>query len=244
MKKLLWFGLPPIVFAAAVSTKPQNPPAPQTIVLYAPEYPGDMDRVSVDLQRAAYASRFNFGDVGYGLLRVGREVDWLEISVGSDRRSVFRDLGPHAWTDKLTVPWVEPLAKLKPGEVRQVFVSSNGAPGKGAPSGKSYEGLSALPGGGAGTNPDACCDTPISTGVIDRTTIREKSKRAPTPPAGVQTSPNMIRANLGHMYVVHVVDDKRDFYALFRIDALQPGNNCTISWKMIPPPPQPTTVKK
>jgi hypothetical protein len=45
------------------------------------------------------------------------------------------------------------------------------------------------------------------------------------------------------MYVVHVVDDKRDFYALFRIDALQPGNNCTISWKMIPPPPPPTTVK-
>ena len=92
MKKLLWFGLPLIVFAAAVSTKPQNPPVPQTIVLYAPEYPGDMDRVSVDLQRAAYASRFRFGDVGYGLLRVGSQVDWLEISVGADRRSVIRDL--------------------------------------------------------------------------------------------------------------------------------------------------------
>ena len=244
MKKLLWFGLALIILPLAPSSRAQNPTVPQTIVLYAPEYPGDLDRVSVDLQRAAYASRFRFGDVGYGLLHVGSEVDWLEISVGSDRRSVIRDLGPHAWTDNISVPWVEPLAKLKPGEVRQLFVNSSGAAGKGAPSGKSYEGLSALPGGGNDTNPAACCDTPISTGVIDRTTVREKSKRPPTPPAGVQTSPNMMRAILGHMYVVHVVDDKRDFYALFRIDALQPGDNCTISWNMIPPPPQPTTVKK
>jgi hypothetical protein len=34
--------------------------------------------------------------------------------------------------------------------------------------------------------------------------------------------------------VIHVVDDKRDFYALFRVDKLQRGDNCTISWKMIP----------
>jgi hypothetical protein len=84
----------------------------------------------------------------------------------------------------------------------------------------------------------------MGTGTIDRTTIREESKGQPTRPAGVQTSPNMIRAIPGHMYVVHVVDDKRDFYALFRVDALQRGDNCTISWKMIPSPPQPTTAKK
>jgi hypothetical protein len=44
------------------------------------------------------------------------------------------------------------------------------------------------------------------------------------------------RAVLGHVYVIHVVDDTRDFYALFRVEALQRGDNCTISWKLIAPP--------
>lgn len=241
MKKLLSFGLAPLILAAAVSSRAQNAPVQQTITLYAPQYGGDFARTSVDFQSATYAPRLRFGDVGYGLLRVGTEFDWLEISTSQDRRSVVRDLGPHAWTDSFTVPWVEPLAKLKPGEMRQVFVNSSGADGKGASGGREWEGLSALPSGGGGTNPPACCDSTMGT--VDRTSIREESKRRPARPAGVQTSPNMIRAILGHIYVVHVVDNRRDFYALFRVEALQRGNNCTISWKMIPSPAQPTTTK-
>lgn len=60
-------------------------------------------------------------------------------------------------------------------------------------------------------------------------------KRKPEPVP--RTSPNVIKARLDHMYVIHVVDDKRDFYALLRIDSLQRGDNCTISWKLIPAPP-------
>ena len=234
-----------MVFAAAASTLAQSPPAQQTITLYSPLQPGDLDRVSVDLQRAAYAPRLNFGDVGYGLLHAGSEWDWLHISIAGDRRTVILDIGPHAWTDNFTVPWLEPLAKLKPGERREVFVNANGADGKGASSGRSYEGLSALPSGGSGTNPDACCDTAVSTGAVDRSTIREPLRGQPKRPApgGIQTSPDMLRAILGHMYVLHVVDDQRDFYALFRVEALQRGYNCTISWKMIPSPPQPAKVK-
>jgi hypothetical protein len=241
MKKLLSFGLAPLILAAAVSSRAQNAPVQQTITLYAPQYGGDFARTSVDLQSATYAPRLRFGDVGYGLLRTGTESDWLEISTTQDRRSVVRDLGAHAWADSFMVPWIEPLAKLKPGETRQVFATSTGADGKGASGGRSWEGLSALPSGGGGTNPSACCES--TTGTIDRTTVREESKRRPTRPAGVETSSNMLRAVIGHMYVVHVVDDRRDFYALFRVEALQRGNNCTISWKIIPPPLQPTTVK-
>ena len=244
MKKLLWFGLVLVAFAS-VKLQPsmaQDSSDRHTITLYSPLQPGNLDRVSVDLQRAAYAPRLNFGDVGYGLLRAGSEWDWFHISNAGDRRTVIRDIGPHAWTDNFTVPWVEPLAKLKPGERREVFVNANGADGKGASSARSYEGLSALPSGGS-TNPDACCDTPVSIGTVDRASIREASRQKGRP-AGIQTSPDMLRAILGHMYVLHVVDDRRDFYALFRVEALQRGSNCTISWKMIPPPPQPTTVKK
>jgi hypothetical protein len=153
------------------------------------------------------------------------------------------DLGKHAWTDSFTVPWVEPL---KPGETLGIVVNANGADGKDGRDGYGAgngDGLSPLPSGGSGTNPAACCDSPISTGTIDRG-YPTKQPRRPKRPAGVQTSANLLKANLDHIYVIHVVDDKRDFYALFRVDALQRGDNCTISWKMIPPPPQPTTVSK
>jgi len=33
--------------------------------------------------------------------------------------------------------------------------------------------------------------------------------------------------------VIHVVDDVRDFYALFRVEALERGDNCSISWRLI-----------
>src|ERR1041385_4590506 len=125
MKKLLSFGLAPLILAAAVSSRAQNAAVQQTITLYAPQYGGDFARASVDLQSATYAPRLRFGDVGYGLLRVGTEFDWLEISIAQDRRSVVRDLGAYAWTDSFTVPWIEPLPKLKPGEIRQVFVNSS-----------------------------------------------------------------------------------------------------------------------
>ncbi|HYW74068.1 MAG TPA: hypothetical protein VE961_23800 [Pyrinomonadaceae bacterium] len=228
MKRVLWFGLALTVFAAAASARAQNTAAQQSITLYAPKYAGDLYRVSVDLQDAAYAPRLRFGDVGYGLLRVGPEVDWLEISVAQDRRSAFLDLGPHAWTDSFKVPWVEPLARLKPGEERQIFVDSSGQNGQdgrdgfGAGNGR---GLSALP----STGPDQ--------GYPTETPRRAKRE------AGVRTSPNMLRAILGHIYVLHVVDDRRDFYALVRIESMQRGDNCTISWKMIPAPPPPAVSK-
>ncbi len=48
--------------------------------------------------------------------------------------------------------------------------------------------------------------------------------------------PLFVKAIAGHVYVIHVGDDLRDFYALFRVDALERGDNCTISWKLIPEP--------
>ena len=244
MKKLLWLRLALMVFAAAVSVSAQNSAPQQTITLYAPPlYTHDFSRASVDLLRADYAKTFTYHDVVYGSLRVGDDWDWFESDAARRGRSLIVDLGKHAWTDSFTVPWVEPL---KPGETLGVVVNANGADGKDGKPGfgaESGDGLSALPSGGSGTNPPACCDSPISTGTIDRGYPTQQPRR-PKRPAGVQTSPNLLKANLDHIYVIHVVDDNRDFYALFRVDALQRGDHCTISWKMIPPPPQTTTVRK
>jgi len=38
------------------------------------------------------------------------------------------------------------------------------------------------------------------------------------------------------MYVVHTKDRETDMYALFRVEALEPGKSVTISWKRIQSP--------
>jgi len=47
-----------------------------------------------------------------------------------------------------------------------------------------------------------------------------------------------VAAVVGHMYAVHTVDTETDLYALFRVESLEPGNNVTISWKVVPSPEQ------
>lgn len=46
-----------------------------------------------------------------------------------------------------------------------------------------------------------------------------------------------VKAVVGHMYVVHILDRASDYYALLRVEALERGDNCTITWKVIPAPP-------
>jgi len=48
--------------------------------------------------------------------------------------------------------------------------------------------------------------------------------------------PKFVKAVIGHMYVIHVVDDAQDFYALFRVDQLLHGDSCVVSWKLIDAP--------
>lgn len=45
-----------------------------------------------------------------------------------------------------------------------------------------------------------------------------------------------IQVVVGHMYVVHTIDSNSDLYALFRVEALEPGKSVTISWKSVRSP--------
>src|SRR5258705_8686479 len=45
-----------------------------------------------------------------------------------------------------------------------------------------------------------------------------------------------INAVVGHVYLVHSKDGDSDHCALFRVEALQPRQSVTISWKLIPEP--------
>ena len=46
----------------------------------------------------------------------------------------------------------------------------------------------------------------------------------------------LVRAVVGHMYLVHTKDGGRDFYAMFRVEAVKPGDECAITWKLVPSP--------
>jgi hypothetical protein len=52
----------------------------------------------------------------------------------------------------------------------------------------------------------------------------------------VPTREREVQAIVGHMYVVHTKDTETDLYALFRVEALEPGKSVTISWKSVRSP--------
>ena len=45
-----------------------------------------------------------------------------------------------------------------------------------------------------------------------------------------------VKAIAGHMYVIRVVNETDDFYVLFRVEEIERGSKCTISWRMVPAP--------
>jgi len=52
----------------------------------------------------------------------------------------------------------------------------------------------------------------------------------------VPTNEPDVDAIVGHMYVVHTKDTDTDLYALFRVEALEPGKSVAITWKGVQRP--------
>jgi hypothetical protein len=38
------------------------------------------------------------------------------------------------------------------------------------------------------------------------------------------------------LYLVHSKDEDRDLYVMFRVEAMKPGDECTITWKQVHSP--------
>ena len=55
-------------------------------------------------------------------------------------------------------------------------------------------------------------------------------------PAQVSPENVLVKAIIGHIYVVHTKTDKIDRYAMFRVETIDPKGVCTISWKLAPSP--------
>lgn len=53
-------------------------------------------------------------------------------------------------------------------------------------------------------------------------------------PEGARSGP--VPARQGHMYVPHTRNDVSDLHSVFRVDWLEPGDRCAISWANVPSP--------
>ena len=200
--------------------------------LFSPHKHREKPPVCLNFKTGLSDSKNEPCDLEYGLLGVNGDFDWLQSSAESESRSVIKDLGSHFWTDVFAVPVVDALPKLKPGEQREFSIDTSGADGA---DGK--QGAAGDP--GPGGEP---CALPTETsgnksaGDAGGTTPEVLPPLRPKNDGKPKIDPLFVKAMVGHMYVIHVVDDKSDFYAVFRVDALQEGA-CDISWKLIPTPP-------
>jgi|GEM_PF-1175251 len=177
-------------------------------------------------------------EVKYGTLVIGDYLDWFQTGGGADSRTLIKDLGKRSWNDKVKVAVIEPLAKLKPGEQRRFVFDASGNRG-------------------SVMSPQDLNVQDLFRGSIPRETIRLRdypergqvwtvngpipAKPQPAPQRAkvdpkVKVPPTFIKAVVGHIYAIHVVDNRNDYYALFRVDELTPGDNCKISWKLVPAP--------
>jgi hypothetical protein len=149
----------------------------------------------------------------YGSLYAGDDLDWFEASAAFNNRTVMKDLGVYGWADDVKLPELAPLPKLKPGEQRHVTIDTSGADG--------------LPGAN-GLNADG----------TRRADVADQRARpaAPKREAGTIVDGPFLKAIQDHLYLIHVVNDVDDFYALVRVDAVTRGDNVTVIWHRVNPP--------
>jgi hypothetical protein len=201
--------------ARAQTTAPQaaSEPGVRRVTLYGPQAHGQ------DTSRALFSFKTGeYGqswDLNYGSLYVNEDHDWFEVPTREGVRTAFRDLGAHDWADSFEVPVVEPFPELKEGEQRTVRIDVSGADGEDGAPGADGDGV---------VRPDPRPRRPKNDGVP-------------------KVDPIFVKAEVGHMYVIRVVEGDEDFYVLFRVESLVRGDNSTISWKRVSAP-GPTTASK
>lgn len=163
-------------------------------------------------------------DLSYGHLRIGSDWDWFQV-FGEGSRNKIVKIGNFEWTDDFEIPIVEPYQKLKDGEKRKVFISADGKDGANGKKGKD---------GADGRNWDGTFNAkPIAETIQtekSEITVEKESSETKLEQEVYQLFAEVI---LDNIYVMRIVEDDKDFYILFRVDELEKGHKCVISWKKI-----------
>ena len=196
MRRILAVAL--AVFILAMTSSAVS--AQKSGTLYSPmKYRNELRSFCLNFKSGLSPSLAEPCDLRYGLLAINNDFDWLQISTSRESRGVIKDLGAYSWNDQFEVPALTPLARLGPGQPRDVSIDVFGGDGAGGPV--------------------------LSPIVASRKRLDGKPK----------IDPAFVKAIAGHIYAVRVVDEKSDYYALFRIDSLGDGT-CNISWRLVSSP--------
>jgi hypothetical protein len=222
MKRSIWFGFSLFLAVAGSLSVPAGNAQSSFVTLYAVlKYPNDARKGCLNFQSNHPNEPC---DLRYGNLYAGDDWDWLQSSTTNGQRSVIKDLGVLNWDSKFQVSAVEPFPRLKPGEQRRITIDTSGADGAdGAPGADGRDGADA---------DGIVRPRPREVQKLTESFTPARPKRDGKP----RIDPIFVKAVAGHMYVIHVVDDVRDFYVLIRVDKVVRGDNCTISWKLIQAP--------
>jgi hypothetical protein len=236
------FGSSPVLSQSAATGS--------TVTLYSTiKHKGEGLKSCVNFQTMRARAQYVPCDLSYGSLYAGEDWDWFQSST-SHSRSVVRDLGRLNWDDNFKVPVVAPLPLLKEGETRHVTIDvsgadgADGADGEAGRDGAGADGVSAT---GSFRMDNVPYGFPVrAIESYERATLETLPKHSrPKRHDGIpKIDPIFTKAATGHLYVMHVVDKVSDFYVLFRVESLERGDNCTISWKLIPPPTPKTSGRK
>ncbi len=235
MKKLWLFALL-LTLTSVGPARAQNSGLPEVTLFSQNKHGYYVEKALFNFETASFVPHGARFDLVYGALYAGEEHDWFQVSTNRGTRSAFRDLGAHTWSEYFEVPAVEPFPKLKEGEERRITVDTSGADGAdGKPGAPATDGVGAI----ALHPQQSMTQTPPP---VEQPWL-SRAKTAPPPPAsrpkrdGVpKIDPVFVKAVVGHIYVIHVVDGDADYYALFRVESLVRGDRCTITWKKIPTP--------
>jgi hypothetical protein len=176
----------------------------------------------VDLEQYCNgAETVDYGD------RIGDHWDIFAISGRAGSRTRMIDLGVHTWSDNFTIPEVEPWPALKPGERRSITINTsgaNGTPGRDADTRDSNK--KPKHNSGNAERSDQKVDyahAPLSRQVTSTISVQGKAAKPDS------FSP-VTEVNLGHMYLIHVVNSSDDHYVLLRADNVVRGEKVSVSF--------------
>lgn len=178
--------------------------------------------------------------------QIGVNVNIFQVNSGRDQRTRMVRIGKHEWTDKFTVPIIEPWQALRPGERRTLSVNASG--GDGAPG---ERGLAGSPGGNAdGSYSPAPPAPPIATSTqgSDRSIRKSYASADITEQVSstIKGKDGKVRkdsytpyldAKRGHIYAVHVLEGEKDYYVLVRVDEIVDGKSIKLSYMKVDVPP-------
>ena len=225
-----------LVVSFATTTSAQNLTELHSLNKYGRDQNQDPTRnYCLDFLTGVSGKRSDPCDLRYGSLYVGDDWDWFQSSGHRDSRGLIKDLGRLNWESQLKVPFIKPLPKLLPSERRTITVNADGA-----------DGADGAPGAPGRPGADALID-PI-------TGYERRQKPSTTPPPNTydpipntkkkhdgvpKVDPIFVKAIVGHMYAMRVLDEKNDFYVLFRVEEIKKGDSVVVSWKLVDAPIEP-----